>query len=145
MASCSNKVVENKVHDPFENINRSVFNFNQKFDDYVLKPVSDGYDKLPDNVKKGVSNHVAWASTPSTIVNSAIQLNAENFANASLKFLLNSLTIGFYDLDKATTFKHLDFGSSLAKLNVPSGPYIVVPFFGPRNARHFTGNVVANS
>ena len=62
------------------------------------------------------------------MVNSAIQLEAENFSNSSIKFLLNSLTLGFYDLDPETKYKNSDFGSSLAKYNVPSGPYLVLSF-----------------
>ena len=54
----------------FKSSPRSIFKFNQGFDKYVLKPVNTEYEKLPDNVKRGVSNHVTWASTPVTIVNS---------------------------------------------------------------------------
>ena len=100
---------------------------------------------LPENVKKGVSNHVKWASTPVTIANSAIQLEAENFSTSSIKFLLNSLTLGFYDLDPETKYKTRDFGSSLANYNVSSGPYIVLPILGPRSLRHFSGNIVDQS
>ena len=61
------------------------------------------------------------------------------------KFLLNSLTLGFYDLDPETKYKTRDFGSSLANYNVSSGPYIVLPILGPRSLRHFSGNIVDQS
>ena len=82
---------------------------------------------------------------PVTIVNSAIQLEAENFSTSSIKFLLNSLTLGFYDLDPETKYKTRDFGSTLAKFNVSSGPYIVLPILGSRSLRHFSGNIVDQS
>ena len=145
VSSCAQKIANNKINDPIEGMNRSVFKFNQGFDKYVLNPINTEYEKLPDNVKRGVSNHVTWASTPVTIVNSAIQLEAKNFSTSSIKFLLNSLTLGFYDLDPETKYKSSDFGSSLAKYNVPSGPYLVLPILGPRSLRHFSGNIVDQS
>ena len=145
MSSCAQHSVNKEINDPLENMNRSVFKFNQGLDKYVFKPINTEYEKLPENVKKGVSNHVTWASTPVTIVNSAIQLEAENFSTSSIKFLLNSLTLGFYDLDPETKYKTRDFGSSLANYNVSSGPYIVLPILGPRSLRHFSGNIVDQS
>ena len=146
LTSCAQKnMARNEINDPLENINRSVFKFNQGFDKFVLEPINKEYDKLPENVKSGVSNHVTWVSTPLTMINSAIQLEAENFSTSSIKFLLNSLTLGFYDLDPETSYKVRDFGSSLAKYNVPSGPYIVLPILGPRSLRHFSGNIIDQS
>ena len=145
LSSCAQNLANKEIHDPLESMNRSVFKFNQGLDKYVFKPINTEYEKLPENVKKGVSNHVKWASTPVTIVNSAIQLEAENFSTSSIKFLLNSLTLGFYDLDPETKYKTRDFGSSLANYNVSSGPYIVLPILGPRSLRHFSGNIVDQS
>ena len=145
VSSCSQNIANKEINDPLEGMNRSVFKFNQGFDKYILKPVNTEYEKLPDNIKIGVSNHVTWVSTPITIVNSAIQLEAENFSTSSIKFLLNSLTLGFYDLDPETKYKTRDFGSSLANYNVSSGPYIVLPILGPRSLRHFSGNIVDQS
>ena len=145
LSSCAQNSANKEIHDPLESMNRSVFKFNQGLDKYVFKPINTEYEKLPENVKKGVSNHAKWASTPVTIVNSAIQLEAENFSTSSIKFLLNSLTLGFYDLDPETNYKTRDFGSSLANYNVSSGPYIVLPILGPRSLRHFSGNIVDQS
>lgn len=141
--SCSQKYIKSELelHDPYEQINRPIFSFNQGFDEYILEPTASAYDKLPKTVKTGVSNHVKWVSTPSTILNSGLQMKSENFALSTIKFLLNSLTFGLYDLDKETDFKKLDFGSTLANYEVSSGPYIVVPFFGPRSLRHFVGDL----
>ncbi len=145
LSSCAQNLANKEINDPLESMNRSVFKFNQGLDKYVFKPINTEYEKLPENVKKGVSNHVKWASTPVTIANSAIQLEAENFSTSSIKFLLNSLTLGFYDLDPETKYKTRDFGSSLAKYKVSSGPYIVLPILGPRSLRHFSGNIVDQS
>jgi len=145
LSSCAQNMTNKEINDPLEDMNRSVFKFNQGFDNYVLNPINTEYEKLPNNVKISISNHVTWASTPVTIVNSAIQLEAENFSTSSIKFLLNSLTLGFYDLDSETKYKTSDFGSTLAKYNVPSGPYLILPILGPRSLRHFSGYIVDQS
>lgn len=139
--SCTQKDIHGELHDPYENINRQVFYFNQGFDKYILEPAVNTYDKLPKTIKSSVSNHVNWISTPTTMINSGLQFETENFAVSSIKFLLNSLTFGFYDFDKETNFKKLDFGSTLANYEISSGPYVVVPFFGPRSMRHFVGDI----
>lgn len=145
VSSCAQNVSQKQINDPLENMNRSVFKFNQGLDKYVLQPINTEYEKLPENVKRGISNHITWTSTPITMVNSVIQLEAKNFSTSTIKFLLNSLTLGFYDLDENTKYETRDFGSSLARYNVPSGPYIVIPILGPRSLRHFSGNLIDNS
>ena len=81
--------------------------------------------------------------TPSTILNSSLQVDFKNSILASAKFLLNGLTLGFYDLDNGeTVIKDRDFGSTLAKLNVPEGPFLMVPLIGPRTTRDFTGTIL---
>ena len=141
-SSIDNNVSE--VSDPFEKQNRKVFKFNQGFDKYVLSPASNIYKKtLHRNIRKGVSNYTEWVSTPGTIINSGLQFEGENLALSTIKFLLNSMTLGFYDLDDGETkFKKIDFGSTLAKYNFSEGPYLVVPFLGPRTTRHFSGNII---
>ena len=135
------------TQDPYEKTNREIFKFNQKFDEYILKPTSDGYKKsFPKKVRNGISNHLKWVSTPTTIINSGLQLEAENFSLSTINFLLNSLTFGFYDLDdKETKFHKLDFGSTMASYNFSEGPYLIIPFFGPRTLRHLTGNLMDTS
>ena len=130
--------------DPYENTNRSIFAFNQKFDQYVLNPISKKYkEHIPQKVRNGISNHLNWISIPSTMINSTIQLEGENLALSSINFLLNSLTLGIYDLDEnETKFHNLDYGSSLAKYNYAEGPYLVIPFLGPNTFRDFSGTII---
>ena len=77
------------------------------------------------------------------MLNSGLQLDPENFAISSIDFLINSLTLGFYDLNENNdNFHKLDFGSTLAKYKVPEGPYLIVPILGPRSSRHFMGDLI---
>ena len=143
----SNNSKFTSTQDPYEKTNRKVFKFNQKFDEYILKPTSEAYKKsFPKTIRNGISNHLKWVSTPTAIINSGLQLEPENLSLSTINFLLNSLTFGFYDLDdKETKFHYLDFGSTMASYKVSEGPYLIIPFFGPRTFRHLTGNLVDTS
>ena len=131
-------------HDPYEKTNREIFKFNQGFDKYVLNPTSQAYEKtFNKNIRKGISGHLNWLSSPTTILNSGLQVKPENFATSSIDFLINSLTLGFYNLNEnGDNFHKLDFGSTLAKYKVPEGPYLVLPVLGPRTSRHLAGDLI---
>ena len=138
---CSNSTkFASENRDPFEKINRNVFQFNKYVDQKIISPISKTYvKKVPAKIRSGVSNHLQWMDTPNTIINSALQTDMENTILASAKFLLNGLTLGFYDLDKGeTVIKKRDFGSTLARLNVSEGPFLMVPLIGPKTTRDLT-------
>jgi phospholipid-binding lipoprotein MlaA len=142
---CSNSTKfasENK--DPFEKINRNIFQFNKFVDQKIISPISKTYvKKVPAKIRSGVSNHLQWMDTPNTIINSALQTDMENSILASAKFLLNGLTLGFYDLDKGeTVIEKRDFGSTLARLNVSEGHFLMVPLIGPKTTRDLTGTII---
>lgn len=145
LSGCSNKnITISEINDPLEDINRKIFNFNRSVDEKVISPISASYKKItPPSTRKAISNHINWLDTPSTIINSSLQVDFKNSILASAKFLLNGLTLGFYDLDNGeTVIKDRDFGSTLAKLNVPEGPFLMVPLIGPKTTRDFTGTIL---
>ncbi len=142
---CSSSIKHvSENNDPFEKMNRNVFQFNKYVDQKILSPISKTYVKqVPAKIRSGVSNHLKWMDMPNTIINSTLQTDMENTILASAKFLLNGLTLGFYDLDKGETdIKKRDFGSTLAKLNVSEGPFLMVPFIGPKTTRDLTGTIL---
>lgn len=126
--------------DPYEDANRNVFAFNMAVDDAVLEPAARGYRTLPNSVQTAVANHAQWTSYPSTAVNSALQGKAENAALATIHFLINGLTLGFFDLteDDDNPVRE-DFGQTLAYWSIPEGPYVMMPLLGPGTARSHTG------
>ena len=146
LAGCSSVPMEERTEarDPYEDANRKVFAFNMGLDSYVLEPVADGYrEVVPDCGRNAFSNHLRWASMPSTAVNSTLQGKFENAALATLHFLVNGLTLGFADLagdDEEVTQE--DFGQTLATWDVPEGSYHMVPVLGPRTTRSLGGTVV---
>ena len=145
LSACSNNVHSiSETSDPFEQLNRKIFGFNKHLDINVLKPVSQKYiSTIPAPARQSISEHLDWISLPSTVINSSLQLDIENTILASAKFMLNALTLGFYDLDNnETNINKKDFGSTLAKYNVAEGPYLMIPLLGPRNTRNFAGMFV---
>ena len=146
LAGCSSMPVEERsdARDPYEAANRKVFAFNMGLDDYVLEPVAEGYkNTVPDGGRAAVSNHLRWASMPSTAVNSTLQGKFENAALATLHFLVNGLTLGFADLaGDDEEVEQEDFGQTLATWDVPEGSYHMVPVLGPRTTRSLGGTVV---
>ena len=136
--------------DPFESYNRAMFSFNEGLDKYIMKPVAKGYDKvLPGPVKTGVSNFFSNLDDLFVILNDLLQFKFTQAIKDTGRFFFNS-TIGLYGLiDVATPMgmeKHNeDFGQTLATWGVGDGPYIVLPFFGPRTARGTVGFVSESS
>ena len=145
LSGCTNNINRtSETSDPFEKFNRKIFAFNKNIDEHIVKPISKKYvSTLPATARESINQHLNWMNLPQTIINSAFQLEIENTILATAKFMLNGLTLGFYDLDdKQTTINKKDFGSTLAKYNVPEGPFLMIPFLGPKNTRDLSGYIV---
>jgi len=126
--------------DPFESYNRAMFSFNDTLDEYILKPVAEGYDAiLPRPAKTGVSNFFNNIGDIFVVLNDILQFKFQQAIEDASRLVFNS-TIGLYGLiDVATPMglpKHNeDLGQTLATWGVADGPYIVLPFFGSRTLR----------
>ncbi len=126
--------------DPWEKMNRSINNFNEGFDDYLLKPVARGYRAItPEPVDRGISNFFSNLDDVSVFINDLLQLKLLQGTSDLARFTVNS-TIGIGGLfDVASMIglekHHEDFGQTLGVWGVPEGPYLVLPFFGPSTLR----------
>lgn len=133
--------------DPFEGMNRATYKFNDAVDGAVLKPVAKGYQAVtPQFVRAGISNAFANVGDVSTAVNNLLQGKPGNAVSDAGRFLVNS-TLGILGLfDVATPMgleKHdEDFGQTLGKWGVESGPYLVLPLMGPSTLRDAAGRPV---
>jgi len=127
------------INDPFEDINRITFKFNESIDDNFLKPVALTYSKAPKPIKKGISNFFDNLEEIETSVNQILQGKPKLAINDFSRFIINS-TIGLGGfLDVATkiglTRHEEEFDQTLALWDVPSGPYIMLPGLGPSTLR----------
>ena len=130
--------------DPWESVNRVTFAFNDKLDTWVLKPVATGYDTItPDPVQGLVSNFFQNLGEIRNLANELLQFRFKDAGVTTGRFVLNSTVgmLGLLDVGSAVglEYKYQDFGLTLARWNVPSGPYVVLPVFGPRTLRSTAG------
>jgi phospholipid-binding lipoprotein MlaA len=133
--------------DPFEPFNRTVFSFNETVDEAVLQPVARGYrTALPELVRTGVSNFFSNLEDIWIAANNFLQGKPVQGVEDTARFVFNT-TIGLLGvLDVSTDFnlpKHNeDFGQTLGRWGAGTGPYLMLPFFGPSNIRDTVGFVV---
>ncbi|MFQ5418206.1 MAG: VacJ family lipoprotein, partial [Myxococcota bacterium] len=132
------------VWDPWEGFNRGMFWFNEKADIYVLRPAAVGWDfVLPDIVQTALTDIYANARFPIVFLNDLLQGKWVQASQDLGRFALNT-TLGLGgSLDPAKEAgweaHNEDFGQTLGYWGVPPGPYLVIPFLGPSNARDTLG------
>jgi phospholipid-binding lipoprotein MlaA len=136
--------VEPSPRDPWEPFNRSVFEFNEGLDKYLLKPVVAAYRFiLPEIVREGIYNFFSNYSDIYTALKNLLQGKPDYAFNDLMRVAVNTI-FGLGGLmDVATPGgleKHKeDWGQTFGVWGVPSGPYVVLPFFGPSTVRDTFG------
>ncbi|RYH22445.1 MAG: VacJ family lipoprotein [Alcaligenaceae bacterium] len=133
--------------DPFEPINRTVYNFNDGVDRAVLKPVATVYrDVTPQLVRTGVTNFFGNLGDLVSLLNNALQ--GKPVETTDTLFRLTTNTVfglgGIFDVatDLGIERHKEDFGQTLGTWGVGSGPYVVLPLLGPSTVRDTAGTVV---
>ncbi|MDO9167674.1 MAG: VacJ family lipoprotein [Methylobacter sp.] len=132
--------------DPYENMNRKIFGFNDSVDNYVAKPVSTAYKWItPQFMQTGVFNFFNNLKNVNVVINDVLQAKFSQGAEDTGRFAINS-TIGLGGL--VDVAKHVgleqneeDFDQTLAVWGVPQGSYLVLPILGPSTARGIPGAV----
>lgn len=133
--------------DPMEGLNRATYAFNDAVDSAVFKPVAKGYQTVtPGFFRAGVTNLFTNIGDVATALNNLLQGKGGDAASDVGRFLVNS-TLGVLGLfDVATPMgleKHNeDFGQTLGKWGVGSGPFLVLPLMGPSTLRDTLGRPV---
>jgi phospholipid-binding lipoprotein MlaA len=128
------------VRDPWEPMNRSVYNFNEVLDGVAIKPAAKAYIAvLPSPVRTGIHNFVGNLGDVWTLTNTALQLKLQATAETFMRISVNTF-IGLGGvLDVATEMRlekrKEDFGQTLGYWGVKPGPYLVLPILGPSTLR----------
>ena len=132
--------------DPWEKVNRKIFRFNRGVDRVFFKPLSSHSDGLiPAPVTLGVRNFFSNLNDVGIAINNLLQGKFKHALSDGGRLVVNT-TMGLGGLfDVATLMKlekhYEDFGQTFGKWGVPSGPYLVVPLFGPSSVRDAVGLV----
>lgn len=133
--------------DPWESWNRGVYKVNDKIDHAVLAPVARGYRKVvPQPIRTGIRNFFTNLNTTTVLINDALQGKFRASANDLGRFVMNS-TIGLGGLFDPASAAGLDkndedFGQTLGKWGVHSGPFLELPLLGPSDVRDAPARLV---
>ena len=133
--------------DPWEGTNRAIFKFNESVDKTILKPLAQGYEKnVPQKMRAHITNFFSNLGDLATAIQHALQLDFRGFTESGTRFLVNSTVgiLGFNDV--ASKFgvakTDEDTGQTLGRYGVSTGPYVVLPLFGPSSVRDGLGGIV---
>jgi len=126
--------------DPFEDVNRKIFGFNEVLDQWLVKPAAKVYQwVMPNALDRGVTNFFDNVGEVSNTINSGLQGDLRQSGRSLSRLAINT-TVGIGGLfDVATDWgieeRSEDFGQTLAVWGVGDGPYIVLPLMGGRYLR----------
>lgn len=137
-----------EAQDPWENLNRGTFAFNESFDKYLLSPLAKGYRFIfPTEVRTGIRNFLSNLSEPWSSINSVLQGDLKNSGTTIARFIINTTlgVLGLFDVATEVGLKKQkeDFGQTLAVHGVGPGPYLMLPFLGPSTLRDALGKVTS--
>ncbi|MCE8512397.1 VacJ family lipoprotein [Ruegeria pomeroyi] len=151
LAACTGPAPESdggsRVHDPYENTNRSIHNFNRGVDKALFRPAAKGYvTVVPRPMVNSFNMFAENLSLPGQAVDYLLQGKPKEMGTTLFRFVVNS-TVGFAGLaDPASDFEipraDTDFGETLHVWGVAEGPYLELPLYGPSTARDAVGVVV---
>ena len=142
-------IVGEEIDDPFEDLNRDIFIFNEKLDEKLLKPAALTYRKVtPQFARTGVTNFFNNLEEIDTTINQVLQGEIKYAFNDASRFVINS-TIGLLGLIDVASKMGLerheeDFGQTLGVWGFNSGPYIMIPFLGPSNPRDLLSRPISS-
>ena len=135
--------------DPFEEYNRKVWVFNEFLDDNFAKPTAEVYTSItPDFIEVGITNFFRNLNELDNTANQLLQGRPLLAINDFSRFIINS-TIGlggFIDVgSKFGLERHdEDFGQTLGTWGVGSGPFLMIPIYGPSTPRGLAGRGVSS-
>jgi phospholipid-binding lipoprotein MlaA len=139
-ACASNGTDEEANIDPWEPVNRPIHGFNHGLDTVIVKPIAKGYEFIvPSFMRRGVTNFSRNLRAPANSLNNLLQGKGGAAVNELGRFIANSTfgILGLFDVATPTGLpvSPEDFGQTFAAWGIPDGPFVIVPFLGPRTLR----------
>jgi phospholipid-binding lipoprotein MlaA len=139
-------VGQDGVHDPFEGLNRFFFAVQTGLDKAIIRPGAVFFKHaVPRPVRSGLGHFISNLGEPIVAANDLLQGRGSKAGETVARFAVNS-TVGIGGLFDVATGAHLphhanDFGLTLARYGVQSGPYLFIPLIGPTNVRDGIGGI----
>jgi len=137
------------TQDPFEDINRKIWTFNEYLDDNIAKPTAEIYTNVtPDFIEIGITNFFRNINELDNTANQLLQGKPVNAMNDFARFIINTSIglLGFIDVaSKLGLERHdEDFGQTLGAWGVSKGPFLMIPLYGPSTPRSLAGRSVSS-
>jgi phospholipid-binding lipoprotein MlaA len=133
--------------DPWETYNRHMFEFNDRVDRAVLKPVAQAYTTVvPQLARDCLSNAFSNLNDVPNALNNLLQGKPGRAASDICRVAINTTIglLGCFDLASKMGLEKSDedFGQTLGTWGAGPGPYFVWPLLGPSTVRDSVGRVV---
>ena len=147
LTACAATPDTRDASDPFEPVNRAVFQFNDAADRAVVGPAARAYaDITPKPAQRGVANVFNNLNRPVVLANTLLQGDFRRSSEVLISFITDT-TFGLGGLLSLAEANGVpqhneDFGQTLAVWGAPDGPYLMLPLIGPSNLRDGVGRFV---
>lgn len=130
--------------DPWEDVNRVIYRFNDTLDTYTLKPLAQGYQFItPQFLEDGIHNMFRNLGDVGNFANDVLQGKIHAAGVDTARLLLNTTlgVAGFFDVGTKMGLQRNDedFGLTLGHWGFSTGPYVMLPFLGPSTVRDGIG------
>ena len=147
LSGCATTTGPANPADPLESMNRSIYSFNEGVDEAIFKPVATAYQNVTPRVaRQGVTNFFDNLGDAWSFVNNVLQGQGQGAYNSMVRFSVNTVLGigGLFDIasEAGIERRKQDFGQTLGRWGMPTGPYVVLPFWGPSTVRDSAGLVV---
>lgn len=147
MMASRDPAVASAPDDPWERQNRKNYAIEGVLDRRLIGPASRLYHKLtPGPIGRGIHNVLINLSEPIAIINDVLQLRFKRAGVSATRLVTNSTLglLGLVDVAGRAGLAHHDneFGVTLGRYGVTSGPYMYVPLMGPSTTRNLVGSGV---
>lgn len=130
--------------DPLEDVNTVFFYMNGALDFLLLEPIAQFYrGMMPTDARHAISRAFTNLAEPTVAANHLLQLEGARAGTSLGRFVVNSTAgvAGLFDVatNVGLAADDADFGQTLHHYGISSGPYIVLPIFGPTTVRDAVG------
>jgi len=137
----------NDPRDPFETLNRHIFEFNDAMDAGIIRPAAVSYrETVPAPIRTGIRNALNNLNEPVIFANNVLQFRLYDAGHTLMRFYLNSTAglAGVFDVATPAGIapRHGDFGQTLYTAGIGDGPFLMLPLLGPSNVRDTIGRGV---
>jgi phospholipid-binding lipoprotein MlaA len=145
LTACAHTNVPSNPIDPFEPINRQIFQFNMDVDKVFFKPIATAYQKVtPWPIRVGIYNFFENLDVIPNFINDVLQVNPLQAMSDGWRFAINT-AFGIGGLVDVATPLGLkkntqNFGLTLARWGWKQSAYVVLPIYGPSTVRNAIGS-----